>query len=68
MQVFWLKAGRGELSFSQNRQNIRPWLYERSSIHYKETRYIKFSILDISHVKMFEFELMKRRNAESAVN
>jgi PAS domain S-box-containing protein len=58
---------QGELSFTTKNGKTFPAYVSVASFHYKETKYIKISILDISNVKMTEFELMKaKENAEAA--
>jgi len=62
------ESWQGELSFTTKTGKTFPGYVSVVPFHYKETRYVKVSILDISHVKMTEFELMKaKENAESAV-
>ncbi len=58
---------QGELSFTTKAGKTFPAYVSVTSFHYKESKYIKISILDISNVKMTEFELMKsKEKAESA--
>jgi signal transduction histidine kinase/ActR/RegA family two-component response regulator len=58
---------QGELSFTTRTGKTFPAYVSVTSFHYKETKYIKISILDISNVKMTEFELMKsKEKAEAA--
>ncbi len=54
------KAGRVNWPLLPNRPHF-PWLCQRSPFSYKDIRYTKISILDVSHVKMTEFELMKAK-------
>lgn len=63
-QVNW----QGELSFTTQTGKIFPAYVNVVTFEHKQSRYIKISILDISNVKMAEFELMKAKElAESAV-
>lgn len=58
---------QGELSFTTKTGKTFPAYVSVTSFVYKETKYIKISILDISNVKMTEFELMKsKEKAEAA--
>lgn len=58
---------QGELSFTTKNGKTFPAYVSVTSFLYKETKYIKISILDISNVKMTEFELMKsKEKAEAA--
>ena len=59
---------QGELSFTTRNGKIFPGYVSVVPFHYKDQKYIKISILDISNVKMTEFELMKEKErAEAAV-
>lgn len=59
---------QGELSFTTRTGKTFPAYVSVSSFYYKKIKYIKVSILDISNVRMTEFELMKaKEKAESAV-
>ncbi|MBC7848308.1 MAG: response regulator [Chitinophagaceae bacterium] len=58
---------QGELSFTTKTGKTFPAYVSVTSFHYKKTKYIKISILDIANVKMTEFELMKsKEKAEAA--
>jgi PAS domain S-box-containing protein len=58
---------QGELSFATKTGKTFPAYVSVTSFNYKENKYIKISILDISNVKMTEFELMKsKEKAEAA--
>lgn len=58
---------QGELSFTTKNGKRFPGYVSVISFTYKEERYIKVSILDISNVKMTEFELMRaKEKAEAA--
>lgn len=62
------ESWQGELSFTTKNGKTFPGYVSVVPFHYKDILYVKVSILDISHVKMTEFELMKaKENAESAV-
>jgi PAS domain S-box-containing protein len=59
---------QGELAFNTKNGHIFFGYVSVVPFAYKETRYTKISILDISNVKMAEFELMKaKEKAEVAV-
>lgn len=59
---------QGELAFNTKNGLIFFGYVSVVPFAYKETRYTKISILDISNVKMAEFELMKaKEKAEAAV-
>ncbi len=58
---------QGELSFTTKNGKRFPGYVSVISFTYKEERYVKVSILDISNVKMTEFELMRaKEKAEAA--
>jgi PAS domain S-box-containing protein len=58
---------QGELAFNTKNGHIFYGYVSVVPFAYKETRYTKISILDISNVKMAEFELMKaKEKAEGA--
>ena len=58
---------QGELSFTTKAGKTFPAYVSVTSFRYKEAKFIKISILDISNVKMTEFELMKsKEKAEAA--
>ncbi len=58
---------QGELSFTTKTGKTFPAYVSVASFHYKETKYIKISILDMGNVKMTEFELMNaKEKAEAA--
>jgi PAS domain S-box-containing protein len=59
---------QGELSFSTINGKSFPAFVSVVPFTYKNLRYVKISILDISNLKMTEFELMRsKEKAESAV-
>ena len=61
------KNWQGELAFTTKTDSIFYGYVSVVPFTHKETRYIKISILDISEVKMAEFELMKaKKKAEVA--
>jgi PAS domain S-box-containing protein len=61
------KSWQGELSIRAGESKVFYGFVSAVSFMYKETRYIKISILDITNVKMTEFELIKaKEKAESA--
>ena len=61
------QSWQGELSFTTKAGKTFPAYVNVCSFHYKREKYIKISILDITNVKMTEFELMKsKEKAESA--
>jgi PAS domain S-box-containing protein len=49
---------QGELSFTTKTEKVFPAFVSVVPFEYKNIRYIKISILDISNIKMAEFELM----------
>lgn len=55
------KSWQGELSFTTKNEKVFPGFVSVVPFIYKDLRYIKISILDISEVKMTEFELMKAK-------
>lgn len=58
---------QGELSFTTKNGKRFPAYVSVISFTYKEERYVKVSIMDISNVKMTEFELMRaKEKAEAA--
>jgi signal transduction histidine kinase/CheY-like chemotaxis protein len=61
------KNWQGELTIRTGEGKVFYGFVSAASFRYKEIRYLKISILDISNVKMAEFELMKaKEKAESA--
>jgi PAS domain-containing protein len=55
------KSWQGELSFTTKTEKVFPGFVSVVPFIHKNLRYIKISILDISEVKMTEFELMKAK-------
>lgn len=59
---------QGELTFTNKNGKSFPGYVSVVPFVHKDTRYLKISILDISNVRMTEFELMKaKEKAEAAV-
>ncbi len=52
---------QGELAFTTKTGRTFHGYVSVAPFSYKDTRYTKISILDVSHVKMTEFELMKAK-------